>query len=480
MKKNLNRKKRKTGFISALMVIGLMATVSSVVFWSVGKNENVIDNASNFYTVIFDTNGGETVPSEKISDGQRLSEPSTRLSGYDFLGWYSDIECTQRFDFLATPISGNITLYAKWGKKYNVVFETFGGSEVKTVGFGEGDMLSTPVQPTKSGYRFDGWYRDMDCSYLYDFSELINTDITLYARWIKVYTVDFNTCGDNSEVDSAVVDENSAVPMPAEPVRSGYEFMGWYLDETYVDEFDFGSPIDKDLTLYARWSVDFAFLYDFELMANDTYCVKALRDKSTAGSVEIPESYHGVVVTSIGGSAFYACRKITSVVIPNGVVAIGSSAFELCTSLMSVIIPNTVASIGSSAFYQSGLRTVEIPGSVECISASMFRLCSELYRVTILSGVTKIDQLAFSMCKKLSSIVIPETVNYIGEAAFDTCIALKTIVIPENITYIGRYAFNEWESTQNIRFREVYALDGWHKDWYTSSKAKITWGYTGI
>ena len=92
----------------------------------------------------------------------------------------------------------------------------------------------------------------------------------------------------------------------------------------------------------------------------------------------------GSAVTSIGSSAFYLCKKMTSVTIPDSVTSIGNSAFYYCERLTSVTIPDSVTSIGSSAFSD----------------------CSRLTSVTIGNGVMSIGEWAFSGCSSLTSIVV--------------------------------------------------------------------------
>ena len=69
------------------------------------------------YTVTFDANGSdvENLPEvQRVKAGECAVEPDepTKLI-HDFGGWYTDSSCTNQFDF-STPITADITLYAKW------------------------------------------------------------------------------------------------------------------------------------------------------------------------------------------------------------------------------------------------------------------------------------------------------------------------------------------------------------------------------
>ena len=70
-----------------------------------------------WYTVTFESNGGTPVVSQTVAENQVAVKPAdpTR-SGYIFGGWYQDSACTIAYDF-ATPVTGNLTLYAKWNSQ---------------------------------------------------------------------------------------------------------------------------------------------------------------------------------------------------------------------------------------------------------------------------------------------------------------------------------------------------------------------------
>ena len=169
-------------------------------------------------------------------------------------------------------------------------------------------------------------------------------------------------------------------------------------------------------------------------------------------------------VISIGNYAFYYCRSLTSIVIPEGVTSIGNEAFEYCSSLTSIVIPESVTSIGNSAFYNcDSLTSIVIPESVTSIGNSAFEHCSSLTSIVIHDGVTSIGNRAFYDCYSLTSIVIPEGVTRIGDSAFYGCYNLTSIVIPEGVTSIGNSAFADC-----YRLKTVY-YTGTKEEWASIS-----------
>ena len=144
-----------------------------------------------YFNVIFNSNGGSTVDTQRIEKNYTATEPTAPTrDGYDFDGWYTDAECNNEFVF-STPITAETTLYAKWISnalpEYNVTFNTNGGSAVESQVVTQGEKADRPADPTKDGHSFAGWYADADCTDEFDFNnDTITSDTVIYAKWVAV------------------------------------------------------------------------------------------------------------------------------------------------------------------------------------------------------------------------------------------------------------------------------------------------------
>ncbi|MCD8041422.1 MAG: leucine-rich repeat domain-containing protein, partial [Clostridia bacterium] len=119
---------------------------------------------------------------------------------------------------------------------------------------------------------------------------------------------------------------------------------------------------------------------------SNTYYLVAYTGTDT--DIILPDDINGNIY-SIYKYAFYSCKSLTNITIPNNVISIGTSAFRECESLTGVTIGDGVTSIGSSAFwYCTSLESVTIPNSVTSIGNYVFYGCTSLTSVTIGSGVT--------------------------------------------------------------------------------------------
>lgn len=179
---------------------------------------------------------------------------------------------------------------------------------------------------------------------------------------------------------------------------------------------------------------------DFDWEANkDLTEITIERYKGTRNDVVIPAMIQDVPVTQIGKRAFQE-KKITSVVIPEGVKVIGREAFSRCRQLVSVTLPENV-SIGEAAFDNcTSLKSLDIPKGCQ-LDKLAFSDCYNLESVTLPDDLKIIPDACFSGCKKLASINFPSALKFIGKRAFNGC-PFTSVDIPEGVEFIGESAFN--------------------------------------
>lgn len=164
------------------------------------------------------------------------------------------------------------------------------GSDNQQFYYGE-EGTTVPLNATaKQGYKFMGWYKDIDCTIkvpVTDGKFKIGSDsnITLYALFKKTYTVNVIAVTDNdennhkggtvqinSEVASTNVTKNDVtvgetVKLTATP-NEGYDFVGWYdavtggnqidgnqIDGKYTADIEIDSANPKNRTIYARFEI---------------------------------------------------------------------------------------------------------------------------------------------------------------------------------------------------------------------------------
>ena len=157
-------------------------------------------------------------------------------------------------------------------------------------------------------------------------------------------------------------------------------------------------------------------------------------------------------VTRVGDGAFYACRTLNSVTIPNSVTYIGDTAFYSCDDLTTVDIGNAVTRIGDGAFFRcSFLSSITIPNSVTRIGNRAFKYCYSMTSVNIGSSVTEIGEEAFDGCTILNSVTIPNSVINIGAMAFQGCKYMTSVVIGNNVVNIGNEAFRWCYSLTSVK-----------------------------
>ena len=209
------------------------------------------------FAVDFDTQGGSAVASQNLKLGDKVVEPDapTRAE-FVFGGWYREAACINAWNFAADVVTSDITLFARWLVAHTVTFNSQDGSAVASQVVGDGLLLSQPAAPTRAGFAFGGWYKEAACINAWNFAnDAVTASITLYAKWIAVFTVSFDSQG-GSAVASQTIPNGSNAASPEEPTREGYQFEGWYKEAACINAWDFEKDaITANITLFAKWTV---------------------------------------------------------------------------------------------------------------------------------------------------------------------------------------------------------------------------------
>jgi uncharacterized repeat protein (TIGR02543 family) len=177
----------------------LLAVTGALFMLSIVGCDNATTTTTQ-YTVTFDANGGQVSPSAgMVEEGKTLSSlpTPTKESGEDtfFQGWYTKNGTNDDWGTpftVLTPITTDITVYAKWGNtepiKHTVTFNPDGGAVNPTgVWINSGDPVGSLPTPTKNSNTFEGWWTALNGGGT-QFIEttMVTSDITVYAKWTAI------------------------------------------------------------------------------------------------------------------------------------------------------------------------------------------------------------------------------------------------------------------------------------------------------
>lgn len=220
------------------------------------------------YTVNFNSQGGTDVGSvENILYGTKISEPVSPVkSKHVFGGWYRDSSYDQRYYFTTDMVTSSMTLYAKWFPPVTVMFDSQGGSSIPSIsGIIYRDIIAEPTAPTKNGYVFGGWYSESYCLNQWNFgTDMVTSDMTLYAKWLALYTVYFDSLGGTAVSEITNIVHGTSISEPIIPTKSHHVFLGWYTDSACGSSYYFGDLVTSNMTLYACWQPLFVVTYESE------------------------------------------------------------------------------------------------------------------------------------------------------------------------------------------------------------------------
>ena len=426
----------------------------------------------NEYQVTF-IDGEEVLFYARVQTGELLGEYAeleSEVASYG--GWYKDSDFTEPWDFdKDTMPAGNLNLYLKWNSNFAVestetglTITAYQGSDsaicipesldgVAIVGIAENAFVSTEKKPILSVTIPDCVTSIADGAFSGTPKPTIiankGTAAETYAQSAgmtfeeRTYTISFETLGGTEIPAMSFVP--GEIPVLPVPVKSNYQFLGWYTSSFYTTVWaDADVMPSHDLTLYARWEIVNSQIdsnYSYALLADGT--VEIVDYYGSKASLQIPDTLNGYTVTRIGNYAFDGNQDILAVILPDSVTSIGNYAFAN-TSLKTVIGGNCVTELGENCFQNaSSLRQAFLPNGVTEIPEYCFANCNSLTDVTIPEHISVIGDYAFYGCKFLSDLTIPESVIEIGMEAFAGTDHLEAVSLPATLRGINEATFGD-------------------------------------
>lgn len=208
----------------------------------------------NQYTIAFQSNEGSAVGSITQNYMTNVSQPSNPTrTGHTFDGWFTDETLTNPYAFSTMP-SQNLILYAKWIiNKYQITFESNGGSILEPVFIDFGSDVSLPQNLEKADYYFGGWYLDTGLTNPVSMHKMVDQNLTIYAKWSK--RIDFVT-NSEEELSALLFMPGENIAILSLPTKVGHSFIGWFSDELLTNAFQLTIMPDLNFTLYAKWQIN--------------------------------------------------------------------------------------------------------------------------------------------------------------------------------------------------------------------------------
>lgn len=456
--------------------------------------------AIEVYDVTFNTGFSTKVSKQTVKDGYKVERPEIERAGYTLNGWYCNGE---EWRFNSDVVKSDMVLTADWtANEYTVSFDSNGAGEINSFTIKTGEELILPI-PEKPLYTFDGWIYNgtkVTSSTLFNFA----TNIDLVASWSRTqYTITFDTAGGES-INPIMVDSFSQILELPIPLKSEFEFLGWFINDSKVElPYDF---TEGNLILTAHWrgiSDDWEFIED-----ENATGIKLLEYKGVNTEVIIPATLGGKNVTTISANCFKNNDYITSIAFHSKVVNFDYKCINSCDAIEKLIIssdievdivyifggenniPLTLKHIyfcegsqnaDSSIFSNLTTRKFELwtNSDLKILKEDAFYRCNAITKLHLNEGLTKIETTAIWDMDYLTFVNIPSTVTDIGWSNFGNCPQLVYLIAPKTIKYTTHQSLVASDAVVLVEYESMPST--WDSTTFgydtTSSEMDIFYGF---
>ena len=188
------------------------------------------------------------------------------LDGYAFEGWYTHTATVQDNKF--TMPDHDVTILGLFVKEHTVSYDLNGGTGADGVDYNAksvktGTDVTVNEAPVRSGYTFEGWKESTNTWNPGD-TVTVDRNITFVAQWSRNgggggggstrYILTYETNGGNA-IAKETYHAGAAVKLTKVPVKDGYVFEGWHLDQELTEDVT-EVKMTKNMTVYAAWVED--------------------------------------------------------------------------------------------------------------------------------------------------------------------------------------------------------------------------------
>ena len=207
-----------------------------------GVDKDYLDVPTNlgFFTETnWDSNGNYTLRTN-TDDAARNALLGEGFNGTGFeIVWYTIKHEVDGYhvDGYLKGVPVNVTYHSNFGDDATYVDTATTGDEYQAL-----TTYSATNLPERQGYTFDGWYKDVNCTEVYEPTTLMG-DLHLYAKWVKTsYNVEYYVDNQKIASESSVKVNTPVTVSSTTPTKEGYTFKCWTTNDVTVNDGTFIMP----------------------------------------------------------------------------------------------------------------------------------------------------------------------------------------------------------------------------------------------
>lgn len=369
----------------------------------------------------------------------------------------------------------------------------------------QGGNVTEPDAPTADGYDFGGWYRDADCTTLWNFgSDTVSGELTLYAKWTPItYHITYNLDGGSlagGQVNPGSYTVETDDFILNNPTKQGYLFAGWTEgggtelqqtvtiprgstgDKAYTAHWTLSAPtvtLSADpadasgtysggspvVTLTAQASHEVGVTYTYEW-----YRDGQLLDGKTGSTLELTDVAHSGTYTAA-----------VTVRDTDGQQAVGTSS--PVTVNIRGATPDYTVPTGLTAAYGDTLSSVDLPegwaweDGDALVGSAGERSHAAIFTPADPDNYETAQQMVTVMVSKVTltpAVASVESKEYDGSAETEGAISLTGAVPGDQPTATGVFTFENAGAGEDKTVHVTVTLDGTWGENYVLSTAELT------